>query len=106
MKIQVRELLTKEDLKKLPKGVGNLEISSRYKNCPKSWTFYGEELFITKGWNDAVFFGNFENGAIMRIARGNPGKGIVTSREFNVNGEIVYENKIQLPLPRIRHFSH
>lgn len=103
MKIQVRELLTKEDLKKLPEGVGNLKISSRYKNCPKSWTFYGEELFIAKDWFDTIFFGNFGNGAIMRISRGNLSKGIVTSKEFNADGEIVYKKKIQLPLPRIRY---
>ena len=103
MKIKVHELLTEDDLKKLPDGVGDLEISSRYKNCPKSWALYDEELYITKGWNDTVFFGNFENGAIMRIARGNPSKSTVTSKEFNVKGEIVYEKKIQLPLPRIRY---
>jgi len=90
--VKLNEILSKKELDKLPDGIGDLKIPSRYKDGKKK---FDKGIFlIQKDWNDYVFIGKTHNGGIMEISqRINPWE--IQMIEYDTKGnEIHTESRI------------
>ena len=93
--IKISEILSKNELNRLPEGVGDLKIPSRFRDGKKEFYYNskpGKYVKIMKDWNDYVLIAKTKHGGIMEIVQPfNVKKDKIT--EYDANGKVIHTEK-------------
>jgi len=93
--IKISEILSENELNRLPEGIGDLKIPSRFRDGKKEFfddSKPGKHVKIKKDWNDYVLIGKTKHGGIMEIVQPiNVKKDKIT--EYDANGKVIHSEK-------------